>query len=140
MEVTISKGKLYTTDANSIEEYVVYCINEAIERLKDHNLVKENPVQYVLKKIVGYDDAYDSEWQPYARFAKHNLADTQESLKFIQEHYDAFKETVNDMADDMGKSEFYPCMFEKGFDLVRLTVCIYTEIAHRIGNQLELLD
>ena len=137
--VRIYNQKVIIFEPNKLEKYVQDCINDAVERLKDHNLVKENPLKYVIKTIVGYDQAYDPEWQPYARFAKDNLADTETALNFIKEHYKEFKETVEEMADDMG-ADFYRCIFEKDFDLVRLTVTVYTEIAHKIGRITEILE
>jgi len=138
--VRIINGKIHIDQANKIELYVVKCINDAAERLKDHLLVKDNPLKYVITKITGYDQAHDPEWQPYAPFAKHNLADTETALEFIKEYYKDFKETINEMASDMGKQDFYPAIFHNGFDLVKLTVTVYTEVAHKIGDTIEIFD
>ena len=140
VEATISNGKIYIQDANKLQQYVQDCINDAAERLKDHNLAKNNPLEYVIKKIVGYDQAYDPKWQPYAQFAKDNLADTKRAMNFIIEHYDDFKEAVEYMADSIGHSDFYPSIFGHGFDLVKLVVTVYTEIAHYAGVSAEILD
>ena len=138
--VRINNQKVIIFEPNKLEKYVEDCINDAVERLKNHNLVKENPLKYVIKTLVGYDQAHDPEWQPYARYAKHNLADTETALNFIKEYYKEFKEAVEEMADDMGSADFYSFIFKDDFDLVRLTVTIYTEIAHKIGRITEILE
>ena len=140
MEAKISDNKVYMKNPNRLEQYVQDCINDAVDRLKNHNIVEPDPLGYIIKLIVGYDEAYDPEWQPVARFAKHNLADTETALKFIAEYYVDFRETVNDMAEDMGKDTFYECIFKETFDLVRLTVTVYTEITYKFGIATEILD
>ena len=139
MEATISDNKVYIENPNGIEQYVQDCINDAVDRLKNHNIVEPDPLGYIIKLITGYDEAFDPEWQPVARFAKHNLADTDTALKFITEHYDDFKEIVNEMAEDMGKDTFYETIFRETFDLVKLIVTVYTETAYKIGEATEIL-
>ena len=127
-------------DPNKLQKYVEDCINEAAKRLKDHNLVKDNPLEYVLKKIIGYDLAYDPNWLPHAAFAKENLADSQTALKFIAEHYEAFQECVDHMADGQGHDMFYKSIFSEGFDIPRLVTAVYVEIAHAAGISAEVID
>lgn len=140
MEATIRDNKVYIENPNGLQQYVQDCINEAVDRLKNHNIVEPDPLGYIIKLIVGHNEAYDSEWQPYARFAKHNLADTETALKFIVENYADFRESVSEMAESMGRDTFYEGVFDKSFDLVKLTVTIYTEITYNIGRATEILD
>ena len=137
--VRIHNQKIIIFEPNKLEKYVEDCINDAVERLKNHMLVKENPLKYVIKKIVGYDQAHDPEWQPYAPFAKHNLADTETALDFIKEHYKDFKEIVEELADDTSV-DFYGFIFKKEFNLVRLTVTVYAQIADKIGRLTNILE
>ena len=137
--VRIIEGKVYANSPNPLEVYVMECINEAIDRLKDHVLVEEDPLKYVIRTILGLDQPHDPEWQPYARFAKDNLADTETALKFIGEYYTGFKEAVEEMVDNFGK-KYYEHIFTKGFDLVRLTSIVYNHVVDQIAHDLEMLD
>lgn len=139
INATIENGKVYIEKPNNLELYVQNCINDAVERLKGHELVKEDPLKYVIRTILGLDQAHDPEWQPYARFAKDNLADTETAMKFLTEHYQEVKEVVEHMVDHFG-NDFYEYTFDKGFDLVRLTVIVYHEIIDQIAGQLNLRD
>ena len=132
-------GKVHIDHPNKLEQYVIDCINEAVERLKEHILVKKDPLKYVIRSILGLDQPHDPEWQPNCRFAKDNLADTDTALKFIAEHYHEYKETVEYMIDNFGK-DYYEHIFNKGFDLVRLTSIVYNVIVDKIANDLEMLD
>ena len=138
--VRIHNQRVIIFEPNKLEKYVEDSINNAVERLKNHNLVQEKPLKYIIETMVGYHQAYDPEWQPYARYAKDNLADTETALNFIKEHYKEFKEAVEEMATDMGSADFYSFIFKDNFDLVRLTVTVYTEIAHKIGRITEILE
>ena len=140
IEATIVNGKVYIDEPNQLQQYVQDCINDAVDRLKNHNLVKDNPLKYIIETMIGYNEAYDPNWQPCARFAKENLADRQNALKFIENYYDEFQEAVNYIADNTGKADFYPSIFNEGFDLVKLTVSVYTEIAHAIGISVEIIE
>ena len=134
-EATIIDGKVYVNNPNELEKYVIDCINSAVDRLKDHILVKEDPLKYVIKTILGYDIPHDPEWQPYARYAKDNLADTKTAMKFISNHYDNFVEVVNNMSNNFGEG-FYDNIFKNNFDLVRLTIAVYHEIVDQIAHTL----
>ncbi|MXV74896.1 hypothetical protein F4Z99_11525 [Candidatus Poribacteria bacterium] len=138
-EARIVNGKVHVDRPNELERYVIECINGAVDRVEAYPPIKEDPLRYVIRTILGLDHPHDPEWQPYARYAKHNLADTETALKFIAEHYHDFKEVINDMAGNFGK-EFYDHIFHKGFDLVRLTVNVYHEIVDQIALSLNMLD
>ena len=140
IEATIINGKIQINEPNRLQQYVQDCINDAVDRLKNHVLVKDDPLKYVIETMVGHNEAHDPNWQPCARFAKENLADRQTALKFIENYYDEFQETINDMAHNIGKASFYPSIFNQGFDLVKLTVTVYTEIAHIIGIATEIIE
>ena len=135
----IVDGKIHLDNPNKLEAYVRDCLNDAVERLKDHNLVKENPLRYVIRLTLGLDHPHDPEWLPHARFAKENLADTETALKFITEHYQEFRKVVDDMMDNFG-NDYYSIIFEKGFDLVRLTSYVYNDIVEQIAYDLQMLD
>jgi len=138
-EATSPDGKVYVDQPNDLEKYVIDCINSAIDRLEGHMLVKDYPLKYVIRTILGYDVPHDPEWQPYARYAKDNLADTETAMQFITKHYHDFMEVVNHMSDNFGK-EFYDHIFHKGFDLVRLTVIVYNEIVDQIAQALHITE
>lgn len=140
LEATVSEGKIYVERPNRLQKYVEDCINDAVDRVKNHPIVEENPLEYVIKTIIGYDEPYDPKSQPYARYAKDNLADTDTALNFIKEYYDDFKETVDYMADQIGKRDFYSCIFKEDFDLVNLTVAVYTDITHTMGISAEIVE
>ena len=139
-EVVISNGKVYITDPNDLQKYVQDCINNAAERLKDNLIVEGDILEYVIKKITGYDEPHDPEWQPVARFAMDNLADTQTALNFIGKYYNEFQETVDYMAENTGKGDFYKAVFYNNFDLVKLVVTVYSEITYEIGRITEILE
>lgn len=132
-------GRVHMDRPNSLQRYVIDCINSAVKRLEEHILVKNDPLKYVIRTILGLDQPHDPEWQPNCRFAKDNLADTETAMKFITDHYHPFKETVETMIDNFG-SEYYEHVFSKGFDLVRLTSFVYNEVVDQIAGDLNLRD
>ena len=139
MNAVIRNGIIVITRPNKLEKYIVDNLNAAIVSLKDHMLVKDDPVKFILKTALGLDQPHYPEWQPHAKYARENLADTDTALKFLTEHYREFKEVVEHMEDNFGK-ELYEQIFAKGFDLVRLTSMVYNEVIDQIAHALELYD
>ena len=135
----IRNGIIAMLNPNKLEKYVMDSLNAAILRLKDHNLVKHNPPKYIIQTALGLDRPHDPEWQPHAKYAKDNLADTATALKFVSEHYLEFQEAVDEMTDNFG-NEFYEHIFPKSFDLVRLTSIVYNHIVDKFAHELDMLD
>lgn len=136
---TINNGKIEIYRPTALEAYVVSCINDAVERIGDNVHSGDNPLRYVVEGIMDLNQAYDPEWQPYARYAKDNLADTETALDFIKKYYSDIQDVVNYMVDNQGR-DFYEYLFKDKFDLVKLTVCIYGEVTDQIARKAGVLE